>query len=303
MDFEQKAELVDALLSCETMKNRNGRDSVADNLSDDIRDNIQTGNNARTDVLNIVSISEEYRDGITKLISVLRFHEGRSRGMEKVDEVMRSIYGAEEKSDYENIGASQPEGRKTGVKTENLDTKILEILYNYFRQHPGEPRMMYNELVRSAKAESADVIQCLYGLREKKWTDFDLTVEGETGLVWLTPLGIRIAKDTSQKFEGESEGVKKADDVKPVEDRHGKPQSLDKRALRKAMSRIFTMEDLELLCADIEHEIGTDGTVNLEMVGGSSKEVKILKLIEYLEHRKYLNYLVDAVREARPGII
>jgi len=97
MNFEQKAALVDALLSCETMKNRSGRDSVADNLPDDIRNNIQTGNNARTDVLNIVSISEKYRDGITKLINVVRFHEGSSRGMEKVDEVVRSIYGAEEK--------------------------------------------------------------------------------------------------------------------------------------------------------------------------------------------------------------
>lgn len=72
------------------------------------------------------------------------------------------------------------------------------------------------------------------------------------------------------------------------------------------MAKSFTMDDLEVLCDDIEQELhdhDVDLEVNLEIVGGSGKKSKILKLIEYLDNRGYLNYLINAVREARPGII
>jgi hypothetical protein len=54
-------------------------------------------------------------------------------------------------------------------------------------------------------------------------------------------------------------------------------------ALRKAMISAFSLEDLELLCADIQqiladHQISLE--VNLEMIGGTGKAGKILKLIE-----------------------
>jgi len=77
-------------------------------------------------------------------------------------------------------------------------------------------------------------------------------------------------------------------------------------ALRKAMTDAFGLEDLELLCADIQQEFENNQItlpINLEMVGGSGKAGKILKLIEYLDRRGYLSYLVDAVRKERPGII
>ncbi|MDM8550351.1 hypothetical protein QUF72_09745 [Desulfobacterales bacterium HSG2] len=93
------------------------------------------------------------------------------------------------------MNTASPAEVKLKVKPENLDTEILRILHSYFEQHPGEPRMMYNELLRITEAEPTDVIQCLYGLREKKWTEFDLTEGAETGLVWLTQIGIRIAGD------------------------------------------------------------------------------------------------------------
>ncbi len=184
------------------------------------------------------------------------------------------------------------------MKTENLDTKILEILHAYFQQYPGEPKMMYNELIRNSGAEPDDVIQCLYGLREKKWTDFDLAEGAETGLVWLTQTGIRIAGDICRRPDN---GMRTEKDTVP-----GKPQSLDKRALREAMTKFFNMDDLEVLCADIEQELHDDGIdleVNLEMVSGNTKQMKILKLIDYLDRKEYLGYLVDAVRRERPGII
>ncbi len=82
--------------------------------------------------------------------------------------------------------------------------------------------------------------------------------------------------------------------------------AVDKRALREAMIQAFSLEDLELLCADVEQDLANDDihiAVNLEMVKGSAKPGKILGLIEYLDNRAYLSYLVRAVRLHRPGIL
>ncbi len=87
-----------------------------------------------------------------------------------------------------------------------------------------------------------------------------------------------------------------------------KPDSttVDKRALREAMIKAFSTEDLEILCSDVQDALGDAGIdlqVNLELVGGSGKAMQVLNLIEYFSRRGYLDYLLKAVREARPGII
>jgi tetratricopeptide (TPR) repeat protein len=80
----------------------------------------------------------------------------------------------------------------------------------------------------------------------------------------------------------------------------------DKRALREALVEKFALEDLDVLCADLEQDLAADGIalrVNLELVGGSGKAGKALNLISYLDHRGYLGYLVQAARRARPGLV
>ncbi len=82
--------------------------------------------------------------------------------------------------------------------------------------------------------------------------------------------------------------------------------SVDKRALREAMIQAFSVEELQVLCSDIQDDLASNGIsllVSLEMVGGSSKSAQILNLIQYLDRRGYLSYLVRVVRTARPGII
>ncbi len=82
--------------------------------------------------------------------------------------------------------------------------------------------------------------------------------------------------------------------------------AVDKRAVREAIDRAFNLEDLSVLCTDVEQDLADDGIslqVNLETVGGTSKLGKILNLIDYLERRSYLAYLVVAVRRARPGSV
>ena len=81
---------------------------------------------------------------------------------------------------------------------------------------------------------------------------------------------------------------------------------LTNACVREAMLQAFSMEELQVLSFDIQNDLATNGIsllVSPEMVGGSSKSALILNLIQYLDRRGYLSYLVKAVRAARPGII
>jgi hypothetical protein len=84
------------------------------------------------------------------------------------------------------------------------------------------------------------------------------------------------------------------------------PATVDKRTLRGAMIKAFSTDELEILCSDVQDGLADDGIelqVNLDVIGGSSKPMQVLNLIEFLDRRGYLAYLENAVREARPGII
>lgn len=78
---------------------------------------------------------------------------------------------------------------------------------------------------------------------------------------------------------------------------------LDKAELRRRLLGQFSRTDLEVLCVDINAKLKRDGSqvkVSLDIVGGEGLESIIVRLIDYLENRGKLGYLVDAVREARP---
>ena len=83
--------------------------------------------------------------------------------------------------------------------------------------------------------------------------------------------------------------------------------AVDKRALRSVMLSAFNTDELEALCWDAQglmEEAGLgDVMVSLEMVGGGSKMAIVMNLIEYFDRRGHMEYLVQAVRNARPGLI
>jgi hypothetical protein len=84
------------------------------------------------------------------------------------------------------------------------------------------------------------------------------------------------------------------------------PANVDKRALREAMIPAFSTEELGVLCDDVQADLESNGIklqVNLETVGGAGKPAQVLNLIQYLDRRGYLAYLVAAVRRARKGIM
>lgn len=78
---------------------------------------------------------------------------------------------------------------------------------------------------------------------------------------------------------------------------------LDKRRLRDVIIKAFSIEDIELLCANVQQDLageGIDLQVSLDMIGGSSKPAKVLYLINYLDRRGLLNFLINAVHRERP---
>ncbi|MCL4506602.1 MAG: caspase family protein [Chloroflexi bacterium] len=82
--------------------------------------------------------------------------------------------------------------------------------------------------------------------------------------------------------------------------------AVDKVQLRDLIVARKNLEDLELLCDDVENEMRRDGIelqFNMEIVGGQGKAVRVKRLIEYLDNRGRLAYLVRAIRKEFPGEI
>jgi hypothetical protein len=81
---------------------------------------------------------------------------------------------------------------------------------------------------------------------------------------------------------------------------------VDKITLRAAIQDAYTLEELQLLCADLQARLLAGGhavRLSLDDLAGSTKPVKILNLIEFLDRRRLLGVLVDTVRAQRPGAV
>ena len=77
----------------------------------------------------------------------------------------------------------------------------------------------------------------------------------------------------------------------------------EKRQLRKRMIQFFSIAELDEICLDVQSDLEQDGIeipISLEIVGGDGKPARIQNLIEYLDRRGYLSYLIKAVQAARP---
>lgn len=82
--------------------------------------------------------------------------------------------------------------------------------------------------------------------------------------------------------------------------------TVDRQQLREVLVEKFSLEELDVLCTDVKDNLDKDGfkiDVSIEEIGGKMKTTIIKNLVEYLDRRGYLHYLVAAVRKARPGAI
>src|SRR5262245_33138976 len=86
LDFKKTTRLVDALLKCPIMKSRQGRDSVINELGD-IGTNVKRSDAAKEDVMNIVRACENRTKGIDTLLNIVKWYEGSSTAIRRLEEV------------------------------------------------------------------------------------------------------------------------------------------------------------------------------------------------------------------------
>jgi hypothetical protein len=95
--------------------------------------------------------------------------------------------------------------------------------------------------------------------------------------------------------------------VAEVTGRIGDLDNINRSSLRKAIVEKFTMEEEGILCADIKQSLANAEVkieLDLDTLGGpqQGEEGLVQELIDYLDRRGFLGYLVDAVHQARPEI-
>jgi hypothetical protein len=136
------------------------------------------------------------------------------------------------------------------------------------------------------------------------------------GLEWTAPAVqkelVRIAQriitvvDDQQTSSESITGMAASKTLHEDQPAPGKKVAVDQQKLRDVMVQMFSSGELVLLYYDIQQELkaaGIEQQVNPEIVGGSGKAMQILNLIQFLDRRGYLSYLVAAVRRTRPGSI
>lgn len=84
--------------------------------------------------------------------------------------------------------------------------------------------------------------------------------------------------------------------------------AVNQTTLRKAIVKAFTIAEQAVLVADVRQAIADDGVhldLDLDTLGGpkTPEETLVLNLIQFLDRRGYLSYLVEKVRAERPGIL
>lgn len=98
----------------------------------------------------------------------------------------------------------------------------------------------------------------------------------------------------------------------PDSGQYGRPSSVygqsksgvnlpNKIALRSFIVQQFSRDELQLLCVDLSASVGQ--TIDLDIIGGSTKEILALNLIGYMERRGLYAALVEVVRQSRPGLM
>jgi V8-like Glu-specific endopeptidase len=81
------------------------------------------------------------------------------------------------------------------------------------------------------------------------------------------------------------------------------PSAADKVGLRDFIVDNFSRDELETLCFDLTKRLALAGyteRITLDRIGGNNLDIIAQRLIEYVDRRGLLQYLVDEVRQKRP---
>lgn len=89
--LEFKARLVDALLECSCMATSASRNQIISQLPTEIGTSIPRHENTKADVFSIVTRVNDFENGLSSLLKVVKFFEGNSVGWNKLQHVVGNI--------------------------------------------------------------------------------------------------------------------------------------------------------------------------------------------------------------------
>ncbi len=134
---------------------------------------------------------------------------------------------------------------------------------------------------------------------ERDWGVPVLYLRGSESIIFPRP---QSSATTISKIVDEPSPPVKIDPIRRPESEQRIP---DKRKLREAIVSAYSIEDLELLCADLEQDLMDKNNplrVSLDIIGGSTLPAKVLNLIDYMDRRGHLGVLANRVRKERPNL-
>jgi DNA-binding MarR family transcriptional regulator len=79
---------------------------------------------------------------------------------------------------------------------QDYDSKILKILYEYYKNHRGDHEMTINDLIERSRAKLDIVRTSIIQLEERGWVESELTRPADMGLIKLTSKGIKIVESS-----------------------------------------------------------------------------------------------------------
>jgi hypothetical protein len=158
------------------------------------------------------------------------------------------------------------------------DKNAITFSRSFYRALTG------GESIDAAVTDGRQAIFALSGAADRDWGVPVLHLRAEEGVLFPKPKEPPVAK------------LDKSTERKPPP-----PPKVDKGALRKAMVKRLDSTSLATLCADVQGDLEKDGIdllVSVAVVGGTGMVGWVLNLIDYLDRRGYLDYLVSRLQKS-----
>jgi hypothetical protein len=91
LETSELVQILDGLMRCDTLRDRQKRDVIVDQLRPQIRDNIDWANDIKTDIINIVNTSRNYPGGLKELLEIINLYESNSLQFEALKQTITQI--------------------------------------------------------------------------------------------------------------------------------------------------------------------------------------------------------------------
>ena len=151
-------------------------------------------------ILNKYGALQDGRHALQAVLEAAKAYVGQE-GRAQCEQLRRELQGV---LTGKQSASAQPEAKpaptinspnKPPAPPESLDTQILRVLAGYYQQHPGDPEMNIEDVLSALPQHQLPTIQAqLFALKKKGWIGSDLNPEGNAGLVWIEPKGLKIAR-------------------------------------------------------------------------------------------------------------